>query len=298
MVASPQEVEWLIVGAEGQLAQSMRNALVQSKVSLMTRTRLQLDITDSDQIQDLLHEVLPRVIFNGAAWTNVEAAETAEDEATLVNAQGAAYLARLCAQIKATLVHISTDFVFSGVRDELWEESAILSPVSAYGRSKAAGEKAVLETPSLDSYVVRTAWLYGSHGKNFARTILRKALTESGEISVVNDQFGQPTFSDDLAEQIFRMVDRKVPFGIYHGTNSGQATWYEFAREIFRLAGQDERRVKPIYSESYPSSVMRPAYSVLGHAKWNTVGMTPMRDWKLALREAMPGLLLQLKVEE
>lgn len=297
LVASPEKIDWLIVGAEGQLSRSMSRVLETHNVSFAKRSRQQLDITDFAALEKLHDEMHPKVIFNGAAWTDVEGAEKYEDDASRVNAVGAANLGRICAEMDATLIHISTDYIFSGAPTGPWAEQSLTSPTSAYGRTKAAGEKAIQEISSLNSYIVRTAWLYSIYGKNFAKTILRKALSDSEEISVVNDQLGQPTFSDDLADQIFQMVARKVPSGIYHGTNSGEATWLEFASEIFRLAGQDVDRVKPISSAAYPSKVARPVNSVLGHDKWHEVGMVPMRNWNLALREAMPALRAQCEME-
>lgn len=297
-MALPEKIDWLIVGAEGQLSRSMCATLDRQGVSYATKSRQQLDITDPSALNKLREELLPRIVFNGAAWTDVEGAEKNEAAAHVVNAVGARNLAQVCVDMNASLIHISTDYVFSGAAVGPWAEESLTTPSSAYGRSKAAGEDAIQEISSLNSWIVRTAWLYSIYGKNFAKTILRKALSGSADISVVNDQLGQPTFSDDLADQLFHMVARRAPSGIYHGTNSGESTWYEFACEIFRLAGQDTNRVKPISSVAYPTTVARPINSVLGQDKWSEVGMTPMKNWKLALGEAMPSLLLQLKMEE
>jgi len=297
VVALPEKIDWLIVGAEGQLSRSMCSTLEKHGISYATRSRKQLDITNIAELEKLREQLLPQILFNGAAWTDVEGAERNENDAFLVNAVGAANLARLCAEMDATLIHVSTDYVFAGTPTGPWAEESLTAPVSAYGRSKSAGEQAIQEISSLNSYIVRTAWLYSIYGKNFAKTILRKALSDSAEIAVVNDQLGQPTFSDDLADRIFQMVARQAPPGIYHGTNSGEATWHEFAREIFLLAGQDENRVKPISSAAYLSKAARPVNSVLGQDKWRAVGLAPMRNWKSALVEAMPALLSQYEME-
>jgi dTDP-4-dehydrorhamnose reductase len=297
-VAPPKEIDWLILGGEGQLSLSLQRNLNARGESFVALAHGELDVSDSKQVANIGTAYVPRFIFNGAAWTNVEAAEEHEEEANSVNVTGATNVASLASHLGSTLVHISTDYVFSGTKQGEHSEDEPTSPISAYGRGKALGEKAVLTQAGLDFYLVRTAWLYGSQGRNFAKTILRKALANEEPINVIADQWGQPTSADDLAEQIYQMVKLKIPYGVYHGTNSGRATWHEFAIEIFRLAGADQRRVLPIASDSYPSKVRRPANSVLGHVKWRDSGLEPMRDWRLALADAMPILMQAAKMEE
>jgi dTDP-4-dehydrorhamnose reductase len=145
--------------------------------------------------------------------------------------------------------------------------------------------------------VVRTAWLYSSKGKNFVKTMANLALNGSGEVRVVNDQVGQPTFSADLAKQIVALVLSNAQAGIYHGTNSGQATWFDFAQEIFLLAGADVSRVIPVSTSEFPRPAKRPTYSVLGHDAWAGTSIPAMRDWKIALKEAMPRVISEVKAE-
>ena len=170
-----------------------------------------------------------------------------------------------------------------------YAEDAPVNPINAYGRSKLAGERAVLETLPGTGYVVRTAWLYGEHGKNFVSTMLRLA-GERETVDVVDDQLGQPTWSLDLARRLVELGASDAPSGVYHGTSSGQSTWYGLAREIFALAGLDADRVRPTTSDRFVRPAKRPAYSVLGHRRWAAAGLPPMRNWKEALREALPGL--------
>jgi dTDP-4-dehydrorhamnose reductase len=297
-VASPKEIDWLILGGAGQLSLSMQAVLAKHEQSFFAPTHAEIDVSNTMQVQNIRDAFAPRVIFNGAAWTDVESAESHEEEAVAVNGRGAENLALLSSQVGATFIQISTDYVFSGNDHGDYREDDITTPVSAYGRSKALGERAVQSQPALDFYILRTAWLYGSTGRNFAKAILRTALANDDAVNVVADQWGQPTSADDLARQIYHMVTLKLPFGIYHGTNSGRATWHEFAKEIFRLADADVGRVLPIDSSAYPSKVTRPANSVLGHAKWADSGLSPMRDWRLALADAMPSLLHAVKMEE
>jgi dTDP-4-dehydrorhamnose reductase len=187
---------------------------------------------------------------------------------------------------------VSTDYVFAGDATEPYPEDGPINPINAYGRSKLAGERAVLETLPETGYVVRTAWLYGRHGKNFVTTMLRLA-QERETLDVVDDQLGQPTWSLDLARRIVELAElgeAGAPAGVYHGTNSGQTTWYGLAREIFAEAGLDAGRVRPTTSDRFVRPAKRPAYSVLGHDRWAAAGLPPLRHWKEALREALPGL--------
>jgi dTDP-4-dehydrorhamnose reductase len=188
---------------------------------------------------------------------------------------------------------VSTDYVFAGDATEPYPEDAPVNPVNAYGRSKLAGERAVLETLPETGYVVRTAWLYGQQGKNFVTTMLRLA-KERDTVDVVDDQLGQPTWSMDLARRLVELAglggQSRAPAGVYHGTASGQTTWYGLAREVFAGAGLDPDRVRPTTSDRFVRPAPRPAYSVLGHARWAAAGLPPLRSWKEALREALPGL--------
>jgi dTDP-4-dehydrorhamnose reductase len=186
-------------------------------------------------------------------------------------------------------VHISTDYVFPGDADTPYSEDATPRPRSAYGRTKLAGEQSVLTTMPERGYVIRTAWLYGVHGANFVKTMLALEETKP-RISVVDDQRGQPTWSRDLAAQIVALVDSRAPAGIYHGTSSGETTWFGFTREIYRLIGADPDRVQPTTTEAFPRPAPRPAYSVLDHGRWALVGLTPIRDWREALAEALPRI--------
>jgi dTDP-4-dehydrorhamnose reductase len=178
-----------------------------------------------------------------------------------------------------------------------FEANDPIDPQSAYGRTKADGEKKVLRANPNNSYVVRTAWLYSPWGKNFAKTMVRLALNGDGEVRVVNDQMGQPTSALDLAKQIVDVGLGDAPVSIYHGTNGGQATWFDFSKEIFSLVGADSSRVVPVSSSEYPRPAKRPAYSVLSHKNWSETSISPMRDWKIALAAVMPEIVSKVKAE-
>jgi dTDP-4-dehydrorhamnose reductase len=245
-------------------------------------TRVQLDVTDAQAVGAAVAGF--DVVINAAGYTNVDDAESHEAEALAVNATGAGILARATASTGARYVLISTDYVFDGRATTPYAEDEPRHPASAYGRTKAEGELLALEANPRTT-IVRTAWLYGEHGLNFAKTMLRLAAGQE-EVSVVTDQVGQPTWSADLARQIVDLLDADIPPGIYHGTNSGQASWYEFARAIFEFGGLDPARVKPTTSAQFIRPAPRPAYSVLGHDAWHRTGLAPMRDWRDALHDA------------
>lgn len=245
--------------------------------------RADLDVTDRDSVFDAVagHDV----VINAAAYTRVDDAEAHEDEALKVNGTAAGLLGEATAAVGAKLVQVSTDYVFDGQATVPYAEDTPLDPLNAYGRTKAAGERLAREANPDGTYVVRTAWLYGRHGGNFARTMLRLASSHD-TVSVVDDQLGQPTWTSDLAAQIVALVDSDAPAGVYHGTNAGAATWFEFAQAVFGVAGLDPDRVKPTDSSQFVRPAPRPTFSVLGHDAWARAGLPPMRAWRDALAEA------------
>ena len=245
-----------------------------------------IDITDPDSVDAVLKSFPADGVVNCAAWTAVDEAESNEDAALRVNGLGPRVLAEACRGVDAWLVQVSTDYVFSGNAVEPYLEGATVDPRSAYGRTKLAGELAVLEVLPERHYIVRTAWLYGRNGKNFVKTMARLE-RERDTVSVVDDQRGQPTYSRDLADQILRLVDARPAAGTFHGTNSGEITWFGFAQEIFTLLGADQARVLPTTSAELGLAASRPGYSVLGHDRWAEVGLSPMRPWRDALAAAI-----------
>ncbi|MGZ4476949.1 MAG: SDR family oxidoreductase, partial [Nocardioides sp.] len=188
------------------------------------------------------------------------------------------------------LVHVSTDYVFDGAAATPYAEDAPLAPRSAYGRSKAAGERAVREVLPDASYVVRTAWLYGAHGACFPRTIARVA-AEKGTISVVDDQVGQPTWTRDVADLVLRLVEADAPAGTYHATSSGQTSWFGFAQRVVEAAGLDPAIVTPTDSTAFQRPAPRPAYSVLGHDALDRLGIAPIGPWEQRWSEASAEVL-------
>jgi len=249
-----------------------------------------LDVTDEAAVRAALRQHRPDMVVNCAAWTRVDDAETHEGEALAVNRHGAGHVAAACAASGARLVQISSDYVFGGDTRRPYTEADDARPRTAYGRSKLAGEQAVLRQLPGAGYVVRTAWLYGAHGPNFVRTIIRLE-RERSAIDVVDDQLGQPTWTVDLAHGIIALERSRAAPGVYHASSSGLVTWFGLAREIFGLLGADPARVRPITTAEYPSPAPRPACSVLGHDAWAAAHIEPLPDWQVALRCAFPELV-------
>jgi dTDP-4-dehydrorhamnose reductase len=241
----------------------------------------------------VISALAPTVVINAAAWTDVDRAEYEPEAAHLVNALGALNVAMAAKMVGAIFVQISTDYVFSGNSDRPWQENDLRAPISVYGSSKAAGEVAVLRTYPDGSYIFRTAWLYSQWGKNFAKSMTALAILSNEEVPVVCDQIGQPTSALDLANQIIETILAQLPFGIYHATNSGQGSWFDFAQEVFRLCQADVSRILPISATEMVRPAARPRYSVLAHGAWSEIGtlsgkkiqLKPMRDWRIALAD-------------
>ena len=273
---------FLVTGAGGMLGHDLLTVLRDHDVTAATRA--ELDITDTAKVRDLVagHDV----VINAAAWTDVDGAEADEAAATAVNGAGVAALAAACAATGARLVHVSTDYVFAGDAAGPYAEDAPTAPVNAYGRSKLAGETAVLGALPDTGYVVRTAWLYGAHGGNFVRTMLRLA-GEREFVDVVDDQVGQPTWSLELARALVALADAGAPAGVYHATAQGQTSWHGLAAAVFAEAGLDPARVRPTTSAAFVRPAPRPSYSVLGHDRWAAAGLAPLRPWRAMLAAAL-----------
>jgi dTDP-4-dehydrorhamnose reductase len=284
---------WLITGGAGMLAQDVRTRLAADGVEAVVLSRKELDITDAASVDAALAEHAPAVVVNCAAWTAVDDAEEQEAAALAVNGTGPRLLAEACKRSGTVLLQVSTDYVFAGDATVPYAEDAPTAPRSAYGRTKLAGEAAVLELLPATGYVVRTAWLYGAGGGNFVRTMIKlEGLKDT--LDVVDDQRGQPTWTWDLADRLVRLgqgaLAGTAPAGVYHGTSSGETTWFGLTRRIFELLGTDPARVRPTTSEAFKRPAPRPAYSVLGHDRWKEAGIEPIRDWSEALDAAFASV--------
>ena len=290
-------MSWLITGGSGQLGIAVSQELDKLGIAFDAWNSKDLDITQSSTVSVAIEKLSPKVIINCAAWTDVDGAENHEVDAFRVNSDGAENLAAAAKLSNSKLIHVSTDYVFSGESQSPWQIEDEINPQSAYGRTKAQGEGRVLAIHPENSFIVRAAWLYSPWGKNFAKTMTKLAIKDDGEVRVVNDQVGQPTSASDLAKQLVELGLSTSPAGIYHGTNSGQATWFQFAQEIFKLSGAEVGRVTPVSSSEYPRPAKRPSYSVLSHDAWANTSVKPMRDWRIALADAMPAIISAVKAE-
>ena len=250
-----------------------------------------LDITDKTAVFKKIGELKPTVVVNAAAYTDVDGAETEinKERALTINGTAVGYLAEVCGKLGAILVHYSTEYVFDGTKKDGYVEGDPVCPVNVYGESKALGEKLLQQNCEM-FYLIRSSWLYGKapqagkpRGMNFVQTMLKLAETQK-EIRVVNDQFGKPTYAADLATETRKLIESQKPCGIYHITNDGVCTWYDFAKKIFEIKGIGVT-VKPIPSEEYPTPTPRPKYAVLQNTK-----LELMRDWEKALKEYLESI--------
>ena len=280
-------MRWLVVGADGMLGKDLMAALTARGDEARGVDRDVVDITDPAATSGLADGA--DVVVNCAAFTAVDRAEEDEPAAFAVNAVGAANVARAARAAGARMVQISTDYVFDGTGAEPYPEDGAMTPLSAYGRTKAAGEWAArAECP--DTLVVRTAWLYGAQGACFPKTIVRAA-RERGALQVVDDQVGPPTWTVDLADLVVRLITAGAPAGTYHGTSTGQTSWRGFAQAAVAAAGIDPSIVAPTSSAEYVRPAPRPAFSVLGHDGLRAVGVEPIGDWAERWAVAAPSVL-------
>ena len=268
----------LITGANGQLGHDFIGIL--GADNDLFPFDLDLDITDFSAVRAKIRDIKPEIIINSAAYTDVDGCETNVEIAYRVNAIGPQNLALAAKAVGAALVTFSTDFVFDGTKTTLYDEFDRPNPMSVYGRSKLAGEE-MARTIHPELYIIRTAWLYGKHGHNFVKTMLRLA-DERDVLTVVDDQVGSPTYSADLANRVVEIMNTGF-YGTYHVTNSGTASWFEFARAILEAAGQDPARVRPMKSKDLNRPATRPAYSALRNYMTELRQMPPMRSFKEAL---------------
>ena len=263
----------LVTGAAGMLGTDVVAAA--SGYDVVALARADLDITDADAVRAAVRDSQPDAVINCAAWTNVDAAETEEAQATRINGDGAGHLAAAAAEVGAHIVHVSTDYVFDGAATTPYPEDAPTGPIGAYGRSKLAGEIAVAEAAP-DSYAIaRTAWLFGPHGKNFVDTMLRLA-SERDELKVVDDQVGCPTYAGHLAVALVEIAERRLT-GIHHTAGSGSCTWWDLAVATFERTGT-EIKVNRGSTEELGYPAPRPLYSVLGVTRDDTPRLPRWQD--------------------
>jgi dTDP-4-dehydrorhamnose reductase len=284
---SIDDMRWLVTGAHGLLGSELVAALTGHDVTATGHAELDLC---SPELPEALRtwadgaQGRRLVVLNAAGWTDVDGAETDPDGAARANADGPGRLAAACADLGATLVHVSTDYVFPGTGTRPYEADDPVDPLGVYGRTKEAGERAV-RAGAREHYIVRTAWLYGSAGRNFVKTIAT-LIGERDTLDVVDDQRGCPTWSGELARGLVELACSGAAHGTYHCTGGGSASWYELARAVLEELGEDPERVRPCDSRRFPRPAPRPAYSVLSGRSWTAAGLRAPAHWREQLRSA------------
>jgi dTDP-4-dehydrorhamnose reductase len=284
----------VITGANGQLGQTLMRSALMADDLLLPLGREDMDITDLQQVMATLDALQPDVVINAAAWTAVDAAETHQPEAYALNEQGVKHLARWARAHSTHLIHVSTDFVFGGEKSRPYQVDDVTAPLSVYGQSKLAGERALLSVLPAQATIVRTAWLYSPYQHNFLKTMLR-LLRERESLHVVDDQIGTPCSTASLVQCLHAIVQRGQPGGVYHWTDAGVASWYDFAvaiqEEALVLGLLDNAiPVWPIVTEQYPTPARRPAYSVLDKSRALQELACPQQHWRDALRDVLRKL--------
>jgi dTDP-4-dehydrorhamnose reductase len=279
-------IKALVTGGNGQLAQSLKDVVNhQDELDVDFQDLPDLDITNKQQLESYFSNNELDYCINCAAYTAVDLAEEQSDLAYAVNAEGPKYLAEVCQKHQVTLIHISTDFVFDGQKRIPYLETDAPNPLSVYGASKLQGERSIQETTEA-YFIIRTSWLYSEYGKNFMKTML--SLSETlNEISVVSDQIGSPTYAGDLAEVLIQIVlSSSTNYGVYHYSNSGTISWYDFAVEIFKQFGKTIE-VKPIKTKDYPTAAKRPKFSALNTIKIENNFDCTIKDWQRSLNKVI-----------
>lgn len=274
-----------ITGAEGQLGRCLQDRLAGSEYDVVSMSRKDLDITDSQAVLEHIVAVQPDVIINAAAYTAVDKAETDRETAWAVNAGAVENLASAANTVDARLVHVSTDYVFDGASSRPYRESDPVNPTGVYGASKLAGEKAAEKAGR--HAIVRTAWVFSEYGNNFLKTMVGLA-GERDSLSIVNDQTGAPTYAGDLANALIRLCEVAPENGVYHFSGGDACTWFDFASAIFATCGQLSSefavpRMNPVPSSEFPTAASRPAFSVLDGGKLWQKAAVSSGDWRRAL---------------
>ncbi len=281
--------KYLVIGANGMLGSAFVDKFTQMGLDFAGLTEKEIDITQPKSVANI-SSFLPEIIINCAAYTNVDKSEENKDIAMAVNAQGVANIAAYCKANGVFFVHFSTDYVFSGAKDTVYEEGDATGPNGVYGASKLEGERLLQEVlPETQCLILRTAWLYGENGKNFVQNMLNLAKIKPF-LKVVNDQFGCPTYTKDLVEWTLALM-KEAASGLYHTVNSGSCTWYELTKKAFELAGETIELL-PITTEEYPTPAKRPKCSILSNKKLeNKIKYAP-RKWQ----EALSDYILSIKL--
>lgn len=280
----------LVTGKDSQLAQCIQSmAHNYSDLKFIFKTSAELDITNRSEVNSVFKGSEQfNYCINCAAYTAVDKAENETEKAFSINVEGVRNLAEACSNYQVTLIHISTDFLFDGAASKPYLEDSFTSPLSIYGKTKLEGELAI-EQALKHHFIIRTSWLYSEYGNNFLKTMLRLS-KERSEISVVGDQIGSPTYAKDLADVVLQLIESEnTSYGIYHYSNEGEVSWYDFAKEIFKLSNRSIKLNK-IETKDYPTPATRPKYSILNTEKISQLLDLKIPNWKTSLANAFSNL--------
>ena len=280
----------LLLGHKGMLGTDL---LTQMRLhhEIVGMDKEEIDITSADECAKAIGKTAPQIVINAAGYTNVDGCETAKEECFAVNAEALENIAVACHRKNIRIIHFSTDYVFNGTGSAPYKEDDDCDPINTYGASKLAGER-YLQTLAQNYIIIRTAWLYGVNGKNFVRTILEKAKT-TPRLTVVDDQLGSPTHTKDLAAAVDLLIEKNAQ-GIFHVTNRGSCSWYQFAVKILQEAGIDDVEVSPIKSDQLVRPAKRPAYSVMSMQKFIQITGKATQPWQLGLQDYLESMKARL----
>jgi dTDP-4-dehydrorhamnose reductase len=280
----------LLLGHKGMLGTDL---LTQMRLhhEIVGMDKEEIDITSADECAKAIGKTAPQIVINAAGYTNVDGCETAKEECFAVNAEALKNIAVACHRKNIRIIHFSTDYVFNGTGSAPYKEDDDCDPINTYGASKLAGER-YLQTLAQNYIIIRTAWLYGVNGKNFVRTILEKAKT-TPRLTVVDDQLGSPTHTKDLAAAVDLLIEKNAQ-GIFHVTNRGSCSWYQFAVKILQESGIENVEVSPIKSDQLARTAKRPAYSILSMQKFISTTGKAMQPWQLGLQDYLESVKARL----
>jgi len=273
----------LVTGVKGQLGYDIVKALKEVNIEAVGVDIDDMDITDETSVNTCITQAHVDAIIHCAAWTAVDLAEDEVDQCRKVNKDGTAHIVKVCQKLNLPLMYFSTDYIFNGQGETPWDEYGEAQPLNVYGLTKYEGE---VEVKKLQKYfIIRISWVFGVNGKNFVKTMLRLG-KEKGEVNVVNDQIGSPTYTYDLAKLCVDMIQTQE-YGIYHATNEGYCSWYEFTKEIYRIAGMNVK-VNPVSSDAFPSKAKRPSNSRMNKTQLDKHGFKRLPSWQDALKRYIP----------
>lgn len=277
----------VIFGGNGQLGKSLFSELRNFNYEVVALGKNELDIRNEGGVYSLLSQIRPQFLVNCAGWTDVNQAENFPVEANLANATSLYGIANACISLDIKLIHISTDYVFSGESSNSYKVDSERTPVNKYGETKLGGELIIESSDELKYWNLRSSWLYGNSKNDFISKLLIKYRIDENPILVVNDQIGHPTYVFDLAKKIIEIMTLEPEFGTYHASNSDTTSWFKFAQESFQLLGLDYNRIRPIKYSELNLNINRPSTVILDLSKWKSVGLIPMRNWIVALNDCL-----------